>query len=348
MNDNIRHLTEIIQGVKSWEHPGGWVRADAADGEGYGGPLIKGFVAVFDPRISSVPARFPAPFFIDTQMAQPYVGMDSMDEEVSRTGGQRVCSSSQGFFMNVKKIMSPNPSSGRKGLSRNEVSEMFDRIARRYDILNRLLSFGTDIRWRKKMARFLSKRHGQRILDLATGTADQIIALFQTSDRIRFAVGMDVSENMLEIGRIKIDKQSLSKATSLMVGDATDIPTRENQFDAVTISFGIRNVKDVEGALREIYRVLQPGGRLLVLEFSLPQSRFMRGVGLIYLRHILPHVGAFVSRDRYAYRYLNETIETFPCGEAFCDLLRVASFAAVKSHPFRFGLPTIYQGEKPA
>jgi demethylmenaquinone methyltransferase/2-methoxy-6-polyprenyl-1,4-benzoquinol methylase len=127
-----------------------------------------------------------------------------------------------------------------------------------------------------------------------------------------------------------------------------DIPAHDCQFDAVTISFGIRNVTDVDRALREIYRVLKPGGRVLILEFSVPQNRFMRRVGLIYLRHVLPRVGAFVSGDPYAYRYLNETIETFPCGEAFCDLLKAASFTAVVAHPFRFGLPVIYQGEKPA
>jgi demethylmenaquinone methyltransferase/2-methoxy-6-polyprenyl-1,4-benzoquinol methylase len=251
-------------------------------------------------------------------------------------------------FLNANNVIPDSASGEPSGLSRNEVSKMFDRIARRYDILNRLLSFGTDVMWRKKVARFLPTHHSQRVLDLATGTADQILALFEKSDKIKSAIGMDLAEKMLEIGRVKIRRLGLSEVTTLMVGDAMDIPARDCQFDAVTISFGIRNVTDVDRALREIYRVLKPGGRVLILEFSVPQNRFMRRVGLMYLRHVLPRVGAFVSGDRYAYRYLNETIETFPCGEAFCDLLRAASFTAVVAHSFRFGLPMIYQGEKPA
>jgi demethylmenaquinone methyltransferase/2-methoxy-6-polyprenyl-1,4-benzoquinol methylase len=251
--------------------------------------------------------------------------------------------------MSAENIMSgkANPSYGDRGLSRNGVSEMFDRIAWRYDLLNRLLSFGTDILWRKKVTHFLTPRRNQRVLDLATGTGDQIVALFVKSDKVKSAVGMDLARNMLKIGQAKLKRRGLAKVTTLMVGDATYIPTRNCQFDAVTISFGIRNVIDVDMALREMYRVLKPGGRIVILEFSMPQNSFMRRITLIYLRHILPWVGASMSGDPYAYRYLNETIETFPCGEAFCDLLRDASFTAVAAHPFRLGLPIIYQGERP-
>jgi len=130
----------------------------------------------------------------------------------------------------------------------------------------------------------------------------------------------------------------LSEKITLMVGDATAIPADDGQFDAVTIAFGIRNVVDVQKGLQEMYRVLKPGGRVLVLEFAMPRNRFMRAVVLVYLRHVLPCLGALVSRDAYAYRYLNETIETFPSGEAFCDLL---------AHSVPLGLPMIYQGERP-
>jgi demethylmenaquinone methyltransferase/2-methoxy-6-polyprenyl-1,4-benzoquinol methylase len=240
-----------------------------------------------------------------------------------------------------------SPSEGFQGPSRNDVAEMFDRISATYDLLNRLLSFGTDILWRRKVARFLSPHRDQHILDLATGTADQILTLFEQSNRVKTGVGMDLAEKMLEIGRRKIRKGGLSEKITLMVGDATAIPADDGQFDAVTISFGIRNVGDVNKGLGEMYRVLKPGGRVLVLEFAMPQNRFLRAGVLVYLRHVLPCLGALVSRDAYAYRYLNETIETFPSGEAFCDLLRAASFTRVAAHPVRLGLPMIYQGERP-
>ncbi|MBW1744402.1 MAG: bifunctional demethylmenaquinone methyltransferase/2-methoxy-6-polyprenyl-1,4-benzoquinol methylase UbiE [Deltaproteobacteria bacterium] len=224
---------------------------------------------------------------------------------------------------------------------------MFDRISATYDFLNRLLSFGTDILWRRKVARFLPSHRGQHVLDLATGTADQILALLEQSNRVKTGVGMDLAEKMLEIGRRKIRKRRLSEVISLMVGDATAIPVDDCQFDAVTISFGIRNIGDVKKGLGEMYRVLKPGGRLLILEFSMPQNRFMRAVVLVYLRHLLPCLGALVSRDAHAYRYLNETIETFPSGEAFCDLLRAASFTGVVAHAVPLGLPMIYQGDRP-
>lgn len=239
----------------------------------------------------------------------------------------------------------PSPS-GSQGPSRDDVPEMFDRISGTYDVLNRLLSLGTDTLWRKKVAHFLPPHHGQHVLDLATGTADQVLALFEQSDKVETGVAMDLAEKMLEIGRRKITKRGLSEAVTLMVGDATAIPVDDCQFDAVTISFGIRNVADVSKALREMYRVLKPGGRVLILEFSMPQNRFVRAVALVYLRHVLPRLGAFVSRDPHAYRYLNKTIETFPGGEAFCDLLRAASFTSVVAHPLQFGLPMIYQGDR--
>lgn len=240
-----------------------------------------------------------------------------------------------------------SPSERFQGPSKSDVPEMFDRISATYDLLNRLLSFGTDILWRKEVARFLPSRRGQHVLDLATGTADQIIALFEESDRVESGIGMDLAEKMLEIGRRKIRKRGLSEVISLMVGDATAIPADDGEFDAVTIAFGIRNVGDVKKGLREMYRVLKPGGRVLVLEFAMPHNRFLRAVVLVYLRYLLPRLGALVSRDAYAYRYLNETIETFPSGQAFCDLLRAASFTGVAAHSVRFGLPMIYQGERP-
>jgi demethylmenaquinone methyltransferase/2-methoxy-6-polyprenyl-1,4-benzoquinol methylase len=238
-------------------------------------------------------------------------------------------------------------SKGNSGPSRIDVWKMFDRMAPRYDLINHLISFGRDRSWRQKVASLLPPYSHQRVLDLATGTADQLLFIFEKSRRVRSAVGIDLSRKMIEIGRRKIEMRGISGNISLIVGSAMDIPADDNQFDAVTVSFGIRNVTDVSGALLEMYRVLKPAGRLLVLESSLPQNRLMRGLCLFYLRHIMPRVGGLLFRDLNAFRYLNDTIETFPSGEAFCDMLKSAGFTALAVHPITFGVVTIYQGDKP-
>lgn len=231
--------------------------------------------------------------------------------------------------------------------SRADVWKMFDRVARRYDFLNRLLSLGVDRIWRTKMAAFLPPGRDLHILDLATGTADQLLFLFEQTNSPGSGVGMDLAEKMLEIGRRKVAGRGLSEAISLKTGNAMDIPAKDNAFDAVTMSFGIRNMTDPSRALREMHRVLKPGGRVLILEFSIPGNRFFHTGYLLYLRHILPRIGAFFSGDAHAYRYLNRTIETFPEGEAFCKLLKDAGFASTSMHPLTFGIATIYQGDKP-
>jgi len=231
--------------------------------------------------------------------------------------------------------------------SRTQVWKMFDRVAHRYDFLNRILSLGIDRSWRKKMTSLLPPGNGLKILDLATGTADQLLFLFAHSRRVKRGVGMDLAEKMLEIGRVKVQRRGLADVIALKKGDATQIQEQGSPFDAVTISFGIRNVADVMRALREIHRVLKEGGRVLILEFSLPENRWVRGAYLFYLRHILPRLGGWISGDSYAYRYLNETIETFPYGEAFCGLLETVGFRNVAAHRVTFGVATIYQGDKP-
>jgi len=223
---------------------------------------------------------------------------------------------------------------------------MFDRIAHRYDLLNRLLSLGQDIVWRQRVAQYLPEKSPLHLLDMATGTADQLLMMYGKTDRITSAVGMDMSEQMLAVGRNKIRERHLEHIMTLQTGDATQIPAPDQTFDVVTISFGIRNVSDVDQALREMYRVLKPAGRALILEFSLPQNRFLRGVYLFYFRYVLPVIGGMISGDRYAYNYLNKTVETFPYGEAFCQRMRSAGFIAVQANPLTFGIATIYQGDK--
>jgi len=230
--------------------------------------------------------------------------------------------------------------------SRKEVWKMFDRIAHRYDLLNRLLSFGQDVIWRKRVAKHLPDRRELHVLDVATGTGDLLITLFEQNPNVQSGVGIDMAEKMLEFGRPKLEKRGVVDRFSLQTGNAMDIPFAENVFDAATISFGIRNVANVLGGLQEMRRVLKNNGRAIVLEFSLPKNKLMRHLYLFYFRHILPRLGGLISGDSFAYRYLNETVETFPYGEAFCDLMRRAGFQNVQMTPLTFGIATIYQGDK--
>jgi demethylmenaquinone methyltransferase/2-methoxy-6-polyprenyl-1,4-benzoquinol methylase len=234
----------------------------------------------------------------------------------------------------------------KKQPPRTGIWRMFDRIARRYDLLNHLLSLGQDIRWRKKVARFLVNKYDQYILDLATGTGDQLLYMFSCSDRIDRALGTDLALKMLDRGREKVKKRKLEDRIVLEEGDAENIQYPDNIFDAVTISFGIRNLMSVERSLSEMYRVLKPAGRVLILEFSIPQNIMMRSIYLFYFRYLLPFIGSVISGDRYAYRYLNETVEGFPYGDAFCQLLRESGFQNVSMYPQTFGIATIYCGDK--
>lgn len=244
--------------------------------------------------------------------------------------------------------MNPSRNEPDEQPSRKNVWRMFDRIAPSYDLLNRVLSAGRDVAWRKRMARYLPARESLRLLDVATGTADQILMLMDVAPRIESALGVDMAEKMLEVGREKIRARGWDQRVSLQRGDALSIPAPDACCDVCTISFGIRNVVAVVAALREMARVLRPGGRALVLEFSQPTAAWFRPLYFFYLRHILPMVGGWVSGDRNAYRYLNVTIETFPSGEAFCALMREAGFASTRAVPLSLGIASIYIGDRPA
>ncbi|MEW6050644.1 MAG: bifunctional demethylmenaquinone methyltransferase/2-methoxy-6-polyprenyl-1,4-benzoquinol methylase UbiE [Candidatus Zixiibacteriota bacterium] len=229
--------------------------------------------------------------------------------------------------------------------SRHEVWRMFDRVANRYDFLNHFLSFNRDKAWRRKLADSLPDGNELTVLDLATGTADQLLALYDTG-RVRNGVGVDMAEQMLAIGQIKIDRRRLSESLKLLRADAERLPFGNGCFDVVSITFGIRNVLDVSLALREMHRVLHTGGRVLILEFSLPHNVLLRKLYLFYFRRILPRLGGLISGDAYAYHYLNETVETFPYGDSFRSLMGGAGFINVKETPLTFGVATLYQGDK--
>ena len=224
--------------------------------------------------------------------------------------------------------------------------QMFDRIAKTYDPVNRLLSFGLDVRWRKKVNAMLPDKSGLQLLDLATGIGDQVLMLCKINPNIEAAVGMDLSEGMLEKGREKVKTEGLEQKIELRTGDAVALPLEAECFDAITMSFGIRNVPNVVEAMREMVRVLRPNGKSLILEFSMPKNPIVRFGHLFYLRYVLPLVGGLISGDFQAYKYLNTSIEAFPYGEDFSELLVEAGFSKVKHYPVTFGIATIYEATK--
>ncbi len=230
--------------------------------------------------------------------------------------------------------------------SRAGVWKMFNRIAGRYDLLNRLLSLRQDVRWRNQMANFLPEGENLRVLDLATGTADVPVCLNRKSGRLFLTVGVDRAQDMLSLGREKLAKKLKQRRVFLFPADAHALPFRDAAFDVVTIAFGIRNVLDLDTALREMNRVLRPGGQAVILEFSLPENRLFRALYLFYFRNILPLLGGWISGDSRAYRYLNRSVEAFPYGREFAQHMEKAGFAPVHWKPRTWGIATIYSGKK--
>lgn len=217
---------------------------------------------------------------------------------------------------------------------------MFDAISPTYDRTNRIISLGRDRHWRAKVAEFLPPYKNLKVLDLATGTGDQALALIKSQASIHSITGIDLSPEMLEIARRKIPCKM-----QFMIADAEKLPFPDQSFDAATFSFGIRNVTDPLKSLSEIYRVLKRRGRALILEFSLPPQP-IRAFFLFYLRHVLPWIAGIISKNRRAYQYLNETIEHFPSGKEFCLLMRDAGFSRLQQIPMNLGSVTLYIGEK--
>ena len=232
------------------------------------------------------------------------------------------------------------------GPSRDHVDTMFDRISARYDLANRVLSMGLDIGWRRRLlARLPSSTTPLRVLDVATGTADLAITLAK-DPRVGEVVGVDVSAGMLSHGRAKVGSAGLEARVKLLMGDARALDAYRG-FDVATISFGIRNVGDTVRGLRSMREALKPGGVLLVLEFSEPQGFLFGPIYRFYRRHLLPVIGGMLSGDRDAYRYLDDTISTFPYGAAFTSLLQEAGCVDVGFEPLTFGAVTLYRGVNP-
>lgn len=230
-----------------------------------------------------------------------------------------------------------------KGADGEGVWRLFNAIAPRYDLLNRLLSFGCDRGWRRALVQaVLGGPHG-RVLDLATGTGDVLVDLLAASGDGLLVLGMDMAEGMLALAGPKLAGNGCA---GLVRGNAAMLACADGAVDAVTIAFGLRNVRDVDGALREMARVLRPGGRLFVLEFSLPDQPLIRAAYLFYFRHVLPRVGGIISGTPEAYRYLNASVEAFPYGEALCARMGAAGFGPITMRRLSFGVSTLYTAEK--
>ena len=228
---------------------------------------------------------------------------------------------------------------------KDQVAGMFNDIAYRYDLLNRLLSGGIDMHWRKKALRELKSLHPKKMLDVATGTADVAI-LANTILAPNQIIGVDISEGMLDLGRKKIDKLGLSKVITLETGDSEVLRFDDNEFDAITVAYGVRNFQRLSQGLREMYRVLKPGGKLVILEFSKPSGLGVKQFYQLYMQYATPTVGKLISNNRGAYEYLNNSVQAFPEGESFIQIMQEVGFNNTYLKKLSFGICTIYCGSK--
>jgi len=235
--------------------------------------------------------------------------------------------------------------SSEKG-KKEQVAEMFDKIAGNYDKMNRFLSARIDIRWRLKAIKMLKSDNPQQILDIATGTADLALMACKILRPTRI-IGIDISEGMLDLGRKKIEKEGLTNKIELHAGDSEAIKFAENTFDAVMVAFGVRNFENLENGLTEMKRVLKPGGRLVVLEFSKPRHKLVKGFYGLYMGILAPQVARLFKQDKEAYQYLNESAKAFPDRHSFTDILNKIGFSETGYKPLSFGICCIYSGKKP-
>jgi demethylmenaquinone methyltransferase / 2-methoxy-6-polyprenyl-1,4-benzoquinol methylase len=223
------------------------------------------------------------------------------------------------------------------------VAGMFDDIAIRYDFLNHFLSFGIDKRWRKQLVNSLNSSQHLNILDCATGTADLAINIAQSISNSK-VTGIDISENMLKIGIEKIKQNSLSDRVNLKLGDAENILFEDQTFDAATVAYGVRNYENLNLGLKEMYRVLKTGGKIAILEFSMPESKIFLNLYKFYFRIILPFIGRMISKNFYAYTYLPNSVNDFPDPSTFQAILQQIGFKDVKCKKLTYGVCSLFTG----
>lgn len=236
------------------------------------------------------------------------------------------------------------PYKGENKGKKEQVATMFNNISRRYDLLNHLMSLGVDVYWRKTGIKMLKAENPKKILDIATGTGDFAIeALSLQPDEI---IGVDISEGMLEVGRKKIKRMKLEDKIKLEMGDSEKLLFDDNNFDAVIVSFGVRNFENLEKGLGDMLRVLRPGGTALIIELSKPSVFPLKQIFNLYFKFLLPVIGRIISKDKAAYTYLPESVQSFPDGNDFLEILRKVGFKQTSCKPLTFGISTIYVGKK--
>lgn len=232
-----------------------------------------------------------------------------------------------------------------KTTKKSQIELMFNNIAERYDILNRVLSFGIDNLWRKQAIRRLKKNSPKRILDIATGTGDLAI-LAAKSIKPQQIVGIDISSEMIKIGENKIKRQQLHHKIQLNIGDCENIAYSSQSFDAITVAFGVRNFENIETGLQEMYRVLKPGGTVIILEISKPNTLWIKNIFNFYFQYILPVLGRIFSNDRNAYLYLPSSVKAFPKPDEFLKKLKQSGFQNTEHKPLTFSIAAIYSAKK--
>tara|TARA_B110000977_G_scaffold198321_1_gene282920 strand:- start:414 stop:1148 length:735 start_codon:yes stop_codon:yes gene_type:complete len=237
------------------------------------------------------------------------------------------------------------PYKNQKENKKKQVRQMFDGISKDYDLLNRVISGGIDVRWRKNVVSYLIPEKPKKILDIATGTADLAIELTKTN--AEEIVGLDISPGMLEIGKQKVTSKGMDKVIKMVIGDSEKLDYNDAYFDAVTVAFGVRNFENLDKGLQEINRVLQPGGNLVILETAVPTNFPMKQFYGFYTQKVLPILGSLFSKDKAAYRYLSDSAAAFPFGKVFNNILLKNGFIEVKDFPQTLGVASIYCAKKP-
>lgn len=229
---------------------------------------------------------------------------------------------------------------------KEQVEQMFDNIAPTYDRLNHILSFNIDKLWRRRVVRIIRKSNPDMVMDMATGTGDLAIAMARRIKDVHI-LGIDLSEEMLAVARQKIESEGVSDRIEVKKGDAENLTFVDSEtMDAATVAFGVRNFENLEKGLAEIYRTLRTGGKLIVLEFSIPRNPLVRWVYAQYSHRLLPRIGAMLSKDRQAYDYLPDSVEEFPSPERFAEILRGVGFSDIKARSQSFGIAHIYEATK--
>ncbi len=243
--------------------------------------------------------------------------------------------------MSAEKI---NPYKDSELGKKEQVAQMFNNISENYDGLNRVISFGIDVKWRKKVVAIVGENNPKQILDIATGTGD--LAIMMTSLHPDKITGLDISAGMLEVGKQKIAKANLSDKIEMIVGDSENMPFKDETFDAITVSFGVRNFAHLDKGLTEINRVLKPGGKLVILETSVPTKFPYKQGYRFHTSVLLPIIGKLFSKDKVAYSYLSESANSFPFGEKFNNILLKNGFTTATNKPVTFGVASIYTATK--